>query len=65
MKWIFGNAKFTQHLSVIWPFFFDSQEVPRDTNQSQWYIDASYTLGGKFHAILSAVKNYYSGLQVQ
>ena len=32
----------------------------RQSQVPQWYIDASYTLGGKFHAILSAVKNYYS-----
>ena len=33
MKWIFGNEKFTEHLSVIWPFLLDSKEVRRDTNQ--------------------------------
>ena len=34
MKWIFGNAEFTEHLSVIWPFWLDSEEVQRNTNQS-------------------------------
>ena len=83
MKWIFGNAKFREHLSVIWPFWLDSQEVRRDTNHSSNKcfsqntfnlgnlkshsdtLGASYTLGGKFDAILSAVKDYFSGLRVQ
>ena len=33
MKWIFGNAKFREHLSEIGPFWLDSFEVRRDDTQ--------------------------------
>ena len=35
VKWIFGKAKFREHLSEIWPLWLDSYEVRRDTLNSK------------------------------
>ena len=47
MKWIYGKAKFREHLSEIWSFWHDSFKVRHDTNQysNKCFSQNTFNLG--------------------